>query len=284
MRSQYVISGSAFFMEATMKKILILLILCFSANLLAQSANTILWDMWTNDPLNIGMGGVGGKTAVRLLGHNHALAATQEVMGHGSSTQGYVLRGTVLAVKAASSNDDTSGTGIRSVEITGLDSSFAEQSETIILNGGDSVLTANKYVRVFKMDGITAGTGGIAAGAITLTSSHAGADTTLLTILTGEVCAETAIYTVPAGKTFYVYEFHAMSAAAVLTTIYITSRERITDESYRPWNDDVAGQVWLSTFYLPLNIPLVCDEYTDIEIRGIGNTGNAVAGLSGWIE
>jgi len=263
---------------------LILMILTVTAKGLGQSAQTTLNEMWTNDPFNIGMESVSGKTPVRLSGHNHALAATAEVVGHISTVQGYVKRGTILAIKAASASDDTSGTGIRSVKITGLDSLFAEQNETIILQGSDSVLTTNKYVRVFSVVAMTAGSGGVAAGAITITSSHAGADTSLLLIVTGESSAQSAIYTVPAGKTLYVVEFHASSATGILQTITILSRDRITDESYRPFVEKLAGQIWLSAFHLPCPLPLVFEAYTDVEIRGIGNTGNIVAGLSGWIE
>jgi len=272
-----------------MKRFLVLIMVLFIASTAhgQYSQSEIANKEWAIDGTNIARATSTGKTLVRLSGHNHSLAGTSEVIGHGSSTQGYVLRGTILAVKCASANDDTAGTGLRSLLITGLDSSFAAQSETIILAGsgiGDSVLTTNKYVRLFSAIAQTGGSNSVAAGAITITSSHAGADTTLLTITTGETCSHSAIYTVPAGKTLYVKELYASSAAGVLQTITLVSRVRITDESYRPWQEDVGGQVWLSTWQLPMILPWEYEEYTDIEMRGIGNTGNVIAGLSGWIE
>lgn len=106
-------------------------------------------------------------------------------------------------------NDDGSpvGTGARTVKIYGLDSNWAEQSETVLLNGTTNVATASTYLRIYRMVVVTAGSGGTNAGTIKATAQT---DTTITAqINIGRGQSQMAIYTVPAGSSAYLTGYYA---------------------------------------------------------------------------
>jgi hypothetical protein len=111
------------------------------------------------------------------------------------------------AIVSASANDAAAGTGLRTVQIEGLDANYDIQTETITMNGTTNVNTANTYTRIYRMKGLTAGSGGTNAGNITATAATD--NTVTAHILAGQSQNQMAIYTIPAGKTGYMTNYHA---------------------------------------------------------------------------
>ena len=104
-------------------------------------------------------------------------------------------------IKSSSSNDSASGTGIRTIQVYGLDANWEEQNEEVIMNGTSDVTTANTYVRIDRMIGKTAGSNGTNVGTITATAQTDGTVTAEIPVAKGQ--SQMAIYTVPAGYTAY---------------------------------------------------------------------------------
>ena len=108
---------------------------------------------------------------------------------------------------STSANDAAAGTGMRTVEIQGLDANWDLQSETVTLNGTTNVATANTYTRIFRMYGATWGTGLENAGVITATAQTDA--TVTAAINTGDNQTLMAIYTVPRNHTAYIAQVGA---------------------------------------------------------------------------
>ena len=99
-----------------------------------------------------------------------------------------------MTVTSASGATDAGVTGI----VSGLDANYDEVSEAFTLNGSGTYTTTQTFLRVFRayVTGSTA-----PAGNITISNGS-----TYAQITAGENQTLMAVYTVPAGKSLYVYQ------------------------------------------------------------------------------
>lgn len=129
----------------------------------------------------------------------------EDLCGTSGAHAGFATSAEVVTVVSSSANDASAGTGARTVKITGLNSSWEEQSETITLNGTTSVDSTNTYLRVYGFEVLTAGSGGVTAGAITIAQKVTTANI-FLVIAAGLNKEYSSQYTIPKGKTGYVVQ------------------------------------------------------------------------------
>lgn len=163
-------------------------------------------------------GDYSGYAAVQKFGINADVdsAAAEDIWSAGG-TYNWLTSATLVEAVSDSANDTSAGTGARTIQIWGLDASYAEQTETITLNGTTAVDSASTYIRVFRAKVLTAGSGGTAAGTITIRVDGAGS--TVAEIPVGYNQTEMAVYTVPAGKTAYIFKVYG-SATGAATKAY----------------------------------------------------------------
>lgn len=109
-----------------------------------------------------------------------------------------------LEAVSASANDTAAGTGARTVLIIGVDSTWAQIQEVVVLNGTTPVSTVNQFLRVNLFRTLTSGSGGTNAGDITLRVIAAGATQALMRAGDGQ-CLR-SIFTVPLGFTAYLLD------------------------------------------------------------------------------
>lgn len=100
----------------------------------------------------------------------------------------------LVNVLSTSANDAAAGTGCRTVELAGLTAEFANQSETITLNGVTAVSSVGMYYRVLRCRCLTAGSLGVNAGDVNF--NHPG-PVTIAQIPADQGQTLMAIYTVP---------------------------------------------------------------------------------------
>ena len=167
--------------------------------LINESGDTISGDSM----LDIAKGSITGLSSVNKFGRNSNIdtgTVPEDIWSRGGV---WVAPTTARIHDIASTdvNDSASGTGVRTVNIQGLDANWELQSETVIMNGTSNVATANTYNRIFRMYGETAGSGGTNAGTITATAQTDGTVTAEIAQGMGQTLM--AIYTVPAGYTAY---------------------------------------------------------------------------------
>lgn len=169
--------------------------------------------------------------------------------------------------------DNAAGTGALTIVIEGLDANYAEISETVTMTGQTAAVSANSYLRVHRAYVATAGSGLTNAGLIYVANSSvthtAGvpSDLTLIatTIEAGNGQTLQAFYTVPAGKTAYLYRVSASTIDAS-NAVTITLRKRELGGAFRVQERFIVFQ---SSFASEHEVPLVFPEKTDIEIQGI---------------
>lgn len=152
--------------------------------------------------------------------------------------------GAQRSLKSSSASDAAAGTGARTVRITyytlGADGSIAGPFvEVVTLNGTAAVATvATNIALIEKLEVVTAGSGGVPAGTISLYTDNAGAGSVIASIATGAVRTFFAHHYVPSGKLCEVTDLEAIGGdtAAALVQVkalpYPTGIEQPISGSY----------------------------------------------------
>lgn len=134
-------------------------------------------------------------------------AASEDIWDAGGTWPEWATAGFVKLI-STSANDTIGGTGLRTVAIFGLNQDTVAVSDTLTLLGTDSTAASNnRYIIVYRMFGLTAGSGGVNAGNITATNvstASVGAQ-----ISTGYNQTLMAIYMVEKGHTLFLKSYYA---------------------------------------------------------------------------
>ncbi len=194
----------------------------------------------SNDPmLDIARGAITGLSKVNKFGRNNDIdtgTTPEDIWSHG----GEWVAPTAARVHTITSDDsaDTSGgTGLRTINITGLNSDWEEINENVTLNGTTGVGTANAYVRIYRMYGLTAGSTGTNEGDIIATAAVDGTVTAEIPAGKGQTLM--ALYTVPAGKTAY-----QVNGSIIVNKSGSTSSAQADFEIRIRPNADTSDPVW----------------------------------------
>jgi len=139
------------------------------------------------------------------------------------ATTEYVFPSSALTMQLASDNaGDTA-----SITITGLDANYAPISEVLTLNGTTNVPTVNQYLRINNM-AVTTGSATNPTGVVTLKNStvvYAQINTGVFNGVTSSLGqTQMAVFTVPAGYTFYGQRYGAYSSFNGNSANYTTYR------------------------------------------------------------
>jgi len=176
-----------------------------------------------------------GSDLINLWGRNQALATTLENLYEGSVLLDWPSVGDAaykLQVISSSANDAAAGTGARTLRIGGLDADWLPYEETIALNGTTPVETVGSFRRVFYAEVVTAGSGFVNAGNLSVCKTGTTAGTTHLWVLVpiGLNCSTSGLYTVPAGGRVRL-ESVILSARTQQADVFLFNKE--PDEALR---------------------------------------------------
>lgn len=151
-----------------------------------------------------------GTTAARkgFVDGRAVLAATTPAVVR-STTYTEQTTNAQRSLVSSSANDASAGTGARTVEITYFDQTLAgPYTETVTLNGTTPVNTvASNICFIERMEIVTVGTGGVAAGIISLKAATGGGGATIWSIATGDDRTYGAHHYIPTGYTAYITGF-----------------------------------------------------------------------------
>lgn len=143
--------------------------------------------------LQVARGQIMGHSTVNIYGYQPAVATTFIPLWENATTYTYPVAATQMNL--AGTAGDTA-----SIQINGLDANYSPISEVLVLNGATPVTTTKSYLRINGMQ-VTAGSATNPVGVVTLKDLT---NTTIYAqINAGVGRTQAAIYTVPAGYTFY---------------------------------------------------------------------------------
>lgn len=171
-----------------------------------------------------------GAKIERILARNTDVDLVEEDLWFAGGVESYLTSAETMSVVSSSANDTSAGTGARTVKLYGLDGSYNEFTETLVLNGTTTVITSNNFLRINKVDVVTAGSSGTSAGAISFTASTS--LSTHANIPAGENRTGKSQFTIPAGKTGYLLDF-LPSLAAGKTGCDVVFKARPLNEVFR---------------------------------------------------
>jgi hypothetical protein len=177
-----------------------------------------------NFSLQVARGLIPGHSAITVFGYNADVDTSEESVWPNGGTVPHPTAASVLKVSSTDAADASpSGTGARTVLITGLNGSFNEVSETIVLNGQTAVNTVNSYLYVNGLTVTSIGSGGANAGNINVGTGTvtAGEPAVLYDMIAiGYNNRTTGHYCVPAGYTaFLVHGLFTAGQASGSTSI-----------------------------------------------------------------
>lgn len=143
--------------------------------------------------LQVARGQVDGHSTVNIYGYQPAVATSFIPVWENATAYTYPVSATTMNL--AGSNGDTA-----TITITGLDANYAVISENVVLNGTTPVTTTKSYLRINSMN-VAVGSATNPSGVVTLKDLT---NTTIYAqINAGVGRTQAAIYTVPAGYTFF---------------------------------------------------------------------------------
>jgi len=164
---------------------------------------------WFSDPLLvIADKQLRGASHINKFGHNTCIAGcTQEDIWDNGSTYIYPTQARIHDLTSASCNDTACGTGARTIRVMGLDECYNEIEEDVTMAGTCASPTQKKYLRIYRMYVLTAGSNEGSVGKISATAQ---VDGTVSAVILEDNGNQThmAIYTVPNGKTGYITQIY----------------------------------------------------------------------------
>lgn len=168
--------------------------------------------------------------------------------------------------------DDTAGgDGANAIRITGLDSSWNEVTETIVLNGTTPVVSGNTYHRVYEGIVLTAGSSGGNEGTISCNHTTTTANI-FFKMRPGLSWTTECVYTVPDSKILRLdfLRFHLIRTNGSAGSAVVTARVRVPGSVFQAVRYDLLSD----------SAPLVDEGYysiparTDIKLRAESVTDN----------
>lgn len=240
-----------------------------------------------SEELFIAEGRYQNRSIVNKFGANSDIdtgTVPEDIWEGGGTYTGFATSAEVLRVTSSSTADvNTSGTGAWQIRITGLDASYNVIQETVNLNGTSNVTTTNSFIRAHTATIVSAGSGGVNAGTITIRQNVTTANI-MLTMIPGRNQTNSSAYTIPAGYTGYMRSLHvAIRGTGIANT-----------------PTAVEGQIWTRSFGAPFRSRrpftvsssyrladtiyggLVFTEKSDIVLRITATSGNDTSVNGGY--
>ena len=161
----------------------------------------------------VARGEIPGASNITVFGYiNDQGTSTVETIQYQGGRMVKPASAATVFVSSANTNDTSAGSGARTVLLEGLDANYNAVSETITLNGQTQVESSLSYIRLFKVEAVTVGSGGKNAGIVyvAVTGATSGVpDNAIYLVISADDNAPlntsaTAAYTVPAGHTLYI--------------------------------------------------------------------------------
>lgn len=240
---------------------------------------------------DIGEGNIANHFEFENFGYNGDIdsAATEDIWPSGGTFVNIAAEAG-LEIISSSAQDGVGGTGIRTLTLYYLDSTFAEKAEVITMAGTGVVPTvATDIYRVQSLRATTVGSTGAAVGTITLRNL---ADTPIYaTIEPLNTRSRNVFYTVPAGQVLFITSITVGCISTTANNGVLLSLRATYDHLtmanpgfFMPHAEVAIGS--MTSFQRNFEVPLKFPAGVDISARAtaIANNAQVSVALRGWIE
>ena len=231
--------------------------------------NALRSNMIVSEPyeLRVSRGLVVGASTVNKFGTNPVISTTEETIWENGGNITWPATAFTATIVSTDAADTSAGTGARVVTVQGLDSDYNFQTVSVTLNGTTAVTIsgANPWLRINRAFVTSSGTGGGAAGTITI--QDVGATVVYANLGLGNQ-TQMAVYTVPAGHTLYLDQITFTAAVSTGTNsavVKLDTRDFGSNTFRTRYIADLQSGELINSLQYPLALP----EKTDIEARAV---------------
>jgi hypothetical protein len=248
------------------------------------SQSGVVWDSITKNgkyepfEMQVSRGQITNHAPQNIFGYGTtpATAGLFRTVWENMATTEYVFPSSAVTMNLKS---DTVG-DTATITIVGLDANYNPLTENLVLNGTTNVPTVNQYFRINNMF-VSVGSATNPSGVITLINggvTYAQINTGVFNGTTSSLGAsQQAVYTVPAGYTFYGWRYGAYSSFNGNSANYTTYRA-ITNSSSGVQKLIVATP-FNTTYEVQRHFPFPYAEKTDLRVQ-IASSAAAAATVS----
>ena len=214
-----------------------------------------------NTGLAIAIGEFNDTQAINKFGYNSAVGSTVwETVWDGNNEYTYIDTAGV-AVATSDDVDDLGGT----VLVSGLDANYDPVEETLTIGGAAGSV---EFYRVFRAQMVTANTGNVNQGNVTIT-----VDTKTAAKITEQIGQTLmAVYTVPRTKTAYLVQIDTGSSKDLEHEIRLVVKRNGGVWNTKSYHTQRGGFNRL-VFEIPIHIP----AESDVEIKALSSALSAVS-------
>jgi len=222
----------------------------------------------TSEPfeLQVARGQIPGHSIRNLFGTNPAIGTTFRTPWENNTALPFLSAEQNLSLVSTSASDTSVA-----ILVSGVDENYASVSEVVALSGTTPVVTTQKFFRINDL--ITAS--GNAVGDVT--ASYSG--TVYAKILAAYGKNQAAVFTVPAGYSFYLGRIDAFTATANNDTKIMTFRNRVSYSDGRVFN--VAQTNFVSRMDIARTLPFKVPQKATIEFQAKMSSQTADVGIFG---
>lgn len=212
--------------------------------------------------LQVSRGLIDGHKRVFKFGYNGLIQNVEETIWDVGGLYAYPASAVTMTATSSSGATDS---GIQ-VTIQGVDTNYAELSETVTLDAAGTATTTGSFLRVYRafVSGSTASAGNItiANGGTTYAYVSAADQQTLM-----------ALWTVPAGYTAYLFQID--TTAFTIQNNKVATIRMLTRELNGVFRTQNKFDLFEGSYHQDITCPQPIPEKTDIEFRAIADSSNA---------
>jgi hypothetical protein len=212
--------------------------------------------------LQVSRGLIDGHKRVFKFGYNGLIQNIEETIWDVGGLYAYPSSAVTMTATSSSGATDS---GIE-VTIEGVDTNYAELSETVTLDASGTATTTGSFLRVYRgfVSGSTASAGNItiANGGTTYAYASAADQQTLM-----------AMWTVPAGYTAYLFQLD--TTAFTVQNNKVATIRMLTRQPNGVFRTQNKFDLFEGSYHQDITCPQPIPEKTDIEFRAVADSSNA---------
>jgi len=223
-----------------------------------------------------------GVTALSMYGYNTAVGATWEDVWSDTGVIPQLAAQELHKIKSDDADDDGApvGNGARTVKVYCVDGAWAQQTETITMNGVAAVTMTQNCLHAWKMEVITVGTSFANEGTITLYKNDGA--TKMLVMMPYDNESAAARYPVASGENLKIHTIHGSEVAADASKIAVFVQASPTSPYLLAYQRVLKSDSGVVRLESPIEVP--AQGIVSIRSQSLGGAGAVSAGFDAWIE